>query len=181
MTNSPQRPGNLQRGAWMATKPGNKNIPYAGGKTNRIVRAAAFWSFQIINTLAALLMVFAPGPFHESLFSDPQAVYAKLGFSDIAVAMGHNLIRGHGAALLAVSIFIWIEGFRSRSVHLLMTLVCALSVYAHGMTLIQHLESEAIIHAIGNFGSLYGTIAVTAAVGILNGIVYFSWPDPSRP
>jgi hypothetical protein len=144
-------------------------------KMNRILMHIAFWSFQIINTLTACLMTFIPKSFHESLFKNPALVYEKLGISSIAVEMFHNVIRGHGAVLLAVSIFIFLKGINSRSVYLLITIVCALSVYAHVMTLNQHLRTEEIVRVIGDFGSLYFTIFITAAVGIMNGIVYFKW------
>lgn len=141
----------------------------------------AFWSFQIINTLTACLMTIIPKQFHESLFKNPEIVYEKLGFSHVAVEMVHNVIRGHGAVLLAVSIFVWIEGMKSRSIYLLISIVCALSVYAHVMTLNQHLRTESIVTAIGNFNSLYLTILVTAVVGILNMIIYFKWDKWFNP
>ena len=144
---------------------------------NRILIHVAFWSFQIINTLTACLMTFIPKQFHESLFKNAETVYSKLGFSSIAVEMVHNVIRGHGAVLLAVSIFIWIEGMKSRSVYLLIAIVCAFSVYAHIMTLNQHLRTEEIVSAIGNFGSLYVTIFITAVVFILNCVVYIRWEN----
>jgi hypothetical protein len=109
------------------------------------------------------------------LFKNPEAVYEKLGFSAIAVEMVHNIIRGHGAVLLAVSIFIWIERMKSRPVFSLISIVCALSVYAHIMTLHQHLKTAEIVNAIGYFGSMYITIIITAVVGILNLVVYFKW------
>jgi len=137
----------------------------------------AFWSFQIINTLTACLMTFIPQQFHESLFKNPEIVYDKLGFSSIAVEMFHNVIRGHGTVLLAVSIFIFIKGIKSRSVYLLIAIVCTLSVYAHVMTLSQHLRTEDIVRVIGNFGSLYVTILITAAVGIMNCVVYYKWKN----
>jgi hypothetical protein len=120
-------------------------------------------------------MTFVPKQFHESLFKNPEAVYEKLGFSAIAVEMVHNIIRGHGAVLLAVSIFIWIERMKSRSVYLLISIVCALSVYAHVMTLHQHLKTAEIVSAIGNFGSMYATIIITTVVGMLNLVVYLKW------
>ena len=120
-------------------------------------------------------MTFMPKQFHESLFKNPEAVYEKLGFSAIAVEMVHNIIRGHGAVLLAISIFIWIDGMKSRSVYLLISIVCALSVYAHIMTLHHHLKTVEVVTAIGGFGSLYITIIVTAVVCILNLVVYFKW------
>ena len=115
----------------------------------RIITNIAFWSFQIINTITACLMTFIPKQFHESLFKNPEAVYEKLSFSAIAVEMVHNIIRGHGAVLVAISIFIWIERMKSRSVYLLISIVCALSVYAHIMTLHQHLKTAEIVSAIG--------------------------------
>jgi len=144
---------------------------------DRILMHLAFWSFQIINTLTACLMTFIPQQFHESLFKNPEIVYDKLGFSSIAVEMFHNVIRGHGTVLLAVSIFIFIKGIKSRSVYLLIAIVCTLSVYAHVMTLSQHLRTEDIVRVIGNFGSLYVTILITAAVGIMNCVVYYKWKN----
>ena len=141
----------------------------------RILINFAFWSFQIVNTITACLMTFVPKQFHESLFNNPQVVYAQLGMSNVAVEMFHNVIRGHGAVLLAVSIFIFIRGIKSRSVYLLMALVCALSVYAHTMTLVQHLRTEVIVSVIGDFSSLYVTLFITAGIGILNAVVYFAW------
>ena len=141
----------------------------------QILRNLAFWSFQIINTITACLMTFIPKQFHESLLKNPEAVYEKLGFSGIAVEMIHNVIRGHGCVLLAVSIFIWIERMRSRSVFLLISIVCVLSVYAHIMTLHQHLKTAEIANAIGNFGSMYVTIVIAAVVGISNFVVYLKW------
>lgn len=117
-------------------------------------------------------MTFVPKQFHESLFKNPVQVYEKLGISSVAVEMFHNVIRGHGAVLLAVSIFVFLQGSKSRSVYLLIFLVCVFSGYAQIMTLIQHLNSEDISKVIGNFGSLYFTIFITATVGAINFIVY---------
>ena len=139
----------------------------------RILMNIAFWSFQIINTLTAVLMTFLPKQFHESLFKNPTVVYEKLGFSDIAVEMIHNIIRGQGSVLLAVSLFIFIRGAKSRYIYLLSALVCIFSVYAHIMTLIQHLKTEEIVKSIGNFESLYFTIILTASVGLFNLVVFF--------
>ena len=143
----------------------------------RLLIHSAFWSFQIINTITGFLMTFFPKYFHESLFANPQAVYEKLGFSSIAVEMLHNVIRGQGAVLLAVSVFIWIMWLKTRAVHLLILIVCALSVYAHIMTLHQHLATPQITSTIGSFASLYATIVVTTTVGLLNAYVYFKRKD----
>lgn len=144
---------------------------------NRILVPIAYWSFQIINTVTAVLMTFLPRQFHESLFGNPVLVYEKLGISHVAVEMFHNNIRGHGAVLLAVSLFVFLQGIKARSVYLLISIVCALSVFAHLMTLRQHVRSEAIVTAIGSFESLYLTIGITAAVGVMNCIVYFRWSN----
>lgn len=140
---------------------------------NPLLKQIAFWSFQIINSVTAFFMTFIPREFHESLFKNPEFVYAKLGFSPLAVEMTHNIIRGQGAVLLAVSIFVWIKGWKSHSVHLLVSLVCLLSVYAHVLTLTHHLRTAAVRMAIGSFEGLYITLAITAVVGVLNGLVYF--------
>ena len=141
----------------------------------QMIKHLVFWFFQIVNTITALFMTFLPGPFHESLFRNPKDVYAKLGFSELAVEMLHNVIRGHGAILLAVSIFIWIERWKSRSVFLLISFVCGLSAYAHIMTLRQHLQSAEIVDAIGNFRSLSIMIAATAVIGLMSLAVYLKW------
>lgn len=154
-------------------------------KKGRKLRVLAFWLFQIVNTVTGVLMTFFPKDFHESLFQNPQLVYEKLGFSTVAVEMIHNVIRGHGAVLLAVSIFIWMQGTKSRAVYLLIFIVSALSVYAHIMTLIQHLASPEIVSAIGDFGSLYAITAVTAAVGLISLAAYLRSAQkeflPDRP
>ncbi len=144
----------------------------------KIIKYTAFWLFQIINTLTGFLMTFFPKSFHESLFANPEAVYTRLGFSSITVDMLHNVIRGHGATLLAVSIFLWTVGVKRRFVHLLIFLVCALSVYAHVMTMLQHLNTPEIMSAIGSLASLYVTIAITAFVGFLNAFVYVTDRSP---
>jgi hypothetical protein len=146
-----------------------------------LLRHAAFWSFQVINTVTALLMTFVPRHFHESLFDNPARAYAILGFSDTAVSMVHNVIRGHGAVLLAVSLFLWVQMTRARSSFLLIFLVCALSAYAHSMTLLHHLRTDAVVQAIGNFGSLYFTIALISAIGILNLLAWLRWDGTAHP
>jgi len=146
-------------------------------QTNKVLIYAAFWSFQAINTLTGSLMTFIPKQFHESLFNNPALVYEKLGISSVGVEMFHNVIRGHGAVLLAVSIFLFFQGVKLRSTYLLILIVCLLSVYAHIMTLNQHLRNEDIIRTIGNLYSLYWTVFITSIVCILNCIVYFKWKN----
>jgi hypothetical protein len=142
---------------------------------NSLLRPVAFWSFQIINTLTGVGMSLNPRGFHEGLLRDPQRVYQQLGFSDVAVEMLHNVIRGQGVALLAISIFLWIVGPRERSSYLLISLTCALSVVAHLMTLRHHLSSPLVMEAIGGAESLYLAISITSIVGVLASGAYFTW------
>lgn len=142
-----------------------------------LIRYLSFWSFQIINTVNAFLMTAFPKQFHESSFKNADLVYRQLGFSGVAVEMVHNVIRGHGAVLLAVSVFIWIEGMKSRHVYLLIALVCVFSVYTHLMTLSHHLNHPQVAGAIGDFGSLYGIIIITGLVGLLSGAAYVLWKE----
>lgn len=140
-----------------------------------LLRYAAFWIFQVINTLTGVGMSLNPRGFHEGLLRDPQKVYQQLGFSDVAVEVLHNVIRGQGVALLAVSIFLWIVGSRQRSSYLLIALTCLLSVFAHVMTLQHHLSSPLVMEAIGGVESLYVAISITSISGVLAGATYFTW------
>ena len=144
-------------------------------RMNGLLRYAAFWIFQVINTLTALGMSLNPRGFHEGLLRDPQRVYQQLGFSDVAVEMLHHVIRGQGVALLAISIFLWVVGARQRSSYLLIALTCLLSVVAHLMTLQHHLGSPLVMNAIGGAESLYVAIAITSISGVLAGATYFTW------
>ena len=103
---------------------------------------------QAPNTLTGLGLLLAPKVFHESMFTNPDAAYALLGFSDTALDMLHNVLRGQGAALLAVSI-LFVLGRRDRRSYLLIVLVCGLSLFAHTFTLYRHLTSEAVRRAVG--------------------------------
>ena len=62
-----------------------------------------FWTFQVINVPTAVGMFLFPRHFHQAMLKKPAAVYSALGFSPTAVAMLHNVLRGQGAALLAIS------------------------------------------------------------------------------
>jgi hypothetical protein len=140
-----------------------------------LLRYAAFWIFQVINTLTGVGMSLNPRGFHEGLLRDPQRVYQQLGFSDVAVEMLHNVIRGQGVALLAISIFLWIVGSRQRSSYLLIALTCLLSVVAHLMTLRHHLSSPLVMEAIGGAEPLYVALSITSISGVLAGATYFTW------
>ena len=128
--------------------------------------AGIYWIFQIINTLSGAGLFFFPQAAHESLFENHTHAYAVLGFSDTALAMLHNVLRGQGAALLAVSLFLFTLGSRSRHAFSLIAFVCVLSLAAHLATLHQHLGSGTVQQAISGFGALYGMIAVNALLGL---------------
>ena len=127
-----------------------------------MIRLVTFWGVQIINTLTALGRLIAPETFHEGMFENPQAAYGILGFSDTAVAMLHNVLRGQGAVLLAVSVFLFVLGRQERRSYLLIALVCGLSLIAHAATLQQHLASSVVKQAISSFGALYAMMALNA-------------------
>lgn len=74
------------------------------------LNGAVFWVFQIINFSTALSMFLVPRRFHEAMLRQPQEFYARLGFSDTAVEMLHNVVRGQGAALLAISCALFYMG-----------------------------------------------------------------------
>ncbi len=130
------------------------------------IQFGTYWIFQILNTVTALGLFIAPRAFHESLFAEPQRVYALLGFSDTALSMLHNVLRGQGAALLAVSLFLFVGRAQSRRAFLLIALVCGLALIAHLGTLHHHLQSEIVRQAVGGLNSLYGMIAVNALIAL---------------
>ncbi len=103
------------------------------------------------------------------MFENSAAAYAILGFSDTALDVLHNVLSEQGAALLAVSIFLFVLGRRGGRSYLLIFLVCGLSLVAHAFTLQQHLNSETVRRAVGDVGPLYGIMAVNALV-VLGGI-----------
>ena len=133
---------------------------------NTVVRLGTYWLFQALNTLTGLGLLLAPKAFHESMFENPDAAYVLLGFSETALDMLHNVLRGQGAALLAVSIFLFVLGRRDRRSYLLIFLVCGLSLVAHAFTLRHHLNSEPVRRAVGDFGPLYGMMAVNTLVAL---------------
>ena len=133
---------------------------------------AAFWVFQLINAPSALGLVLAPKRVHESMFADPPRAYEILGFSPTAVEMVHNVLRGQGAALLAISAYLFAIGPDDPGASLLIALTCGLSAVAHALTLRQHLGDARVREAIGSLGSLYGMIATNLAVG---GVAFVAW------
>ena len=137
-----------------------------------MLQTILFWAFQLINGLTALSMFFAPKKFHESMLKDPKTIYAKLGFSETAVEMLHNVIRGQGAALLAITIYLFVLGSGERSAYLLIALACALSLVAHIATTRHHAKSALVMDAIGSLGAMIPILAINAVVAALAAVIY---------
>lgn len=126
-----------------------------------------FWVFQIMNGLTSLAMVLAPRRFHESMLRAPEPTYLALGFSTIALEMLHNVIRGQGAALLAVSLYLFSLGPSQRSGFLLIGFVCFLSLLAHIATARHHLRSPEVMAALGTIRPMYGIFATNTVMTAL--------------
>lgn len=131
-----------------------------------------FWAFQVINGLTALSMFLAPKTFHESMLKEPAKIYAKLGFSETAVEMLHNVIRGQGAALLAISAYLFALGSDERSAYLLIALACGLSLCAHIATARHHAKSPLVMEAIGSLGAMYPILAINTTFALLASAIY---------
>lgn len=134
-----------------------------------------YWTFQVVNGLASLGMSLSPQKTHESLFANPQQAYSLLGFSSAtAVEMVHNVLRGQGVALLAVSVYLFVaQGPQDPNSFLLIALVCGFSALAHVATLRHHRGNPVVMKAVGpSLSSLYVTIAVNLVVGGAAALVY---------
>ncbi len=134
---------------------------------------AVFWIFQVINGLTALGMFLQPQKFHESTFKDPEHVYRELGFSEVAVEMLHNVLRGQGAALLAITITVFYLGAESRASFLLIALTCGLSLSAHVFTARHHLGSEEVMKALGGIQAMYVILILNATVLLGAAVAFF--------
>lgn len=146
----------------------------------RVLRALTYWLFQAVNLPVALAMVLVPGSFHETLFKNPVNVYASLGFSPLAVEMLHTVLRGQGAALLAVSLFLLLRGGRQREAYLLIFLTTLCALGAHLATLHQHLDSPEVVLAIGDFSGLYAAVATAGVLCVASALVWVFWRDDRR-
>lgn len=134
-----------------------------------------FWLFQVLNTPTALAMMLTPRRFHESTFTAPERVYPALGFaSPNALAMLHNVLRGQGAALLAISLYLLTTGANQRSSFLLIALTCGLTFWAHVGTYRQHASSPAVMDALGkqSLRPMYALLAINAVVSACAFCVY---------
>ena len=131
------------------------------------LNGAVFWVFQIFNCLTALSMFLAPCRFHESMLKNPDDAYAKLGFSDTAVEMLHNVLRGQGAALLAISCALFYMGAGSRASFLSIGLTCGFSALAHVATMRHHLRSANVMDALGNINAIYPILGLNLALALM--------------
>jgi hypothetical protein len=134
-----------------------------------------YWTFQAINTLGALGMTVNPRKTHESLMAEPQTTYRRLGMSPTVVELIHNVIRGHGTALLAISLFLYYEGPHSASSFLLITLTCLLSMVAHFGTLLHHTRSTEVLSAMGTIMPLWHMIGLNAIIALFSLIVFINF------
>lgn len=140
-----------------------------------MIRSLIFWLFEIITGLSALAMFAQPRRVHESLVPDPGATYKKLGFSPLAVEMVHNVIRGQGAALLAISIFLVYLGPMHTGSFLLIAIASTLTLLSHLATARHHAGSPQVMAAIGSLRSLYALVAINAFFALMGTWLFFAY------
>ena len=133
-----------------------------------------YWAFQLINGLTALAMVLAPKRFHESMFKNPSEVYVQLGFSETAVEMLHNVLRGQGSVLLAITCTLLYSGPGARTTFLLISLTCGLSLVAHIVTTQHHRKDPKVMAALGNMKAMIPILVVNLVFAIA-GMIVFLW------
>lgn len=134
-----------------------------------------FWIFQLLNGYAAASLVVAPQSSHEKTFAEPERVYRQLGFSETARGMLHNVLRGQGAALLAITAYLFFRGPAQRDSFLLIALTCLLAGATHVMTYRHHTRDAVVRETLGaSIKSIHGLIAVNAVVGGAALLVFLS-------
>ncbi len=131
-----------------------------------------YWLFQILNTLTAISLFLTPRKAHESMIKNPARVYTELGFSTTALEMLHNVLRGQGAALLAISLFLFVSGPENPLTFLLIALTCSLTLFAHIATAQHHRKSPIVMNAIGSIKALLPMIGINAGVALTALYVY---------
>lgn len=136
-------------------------------------RISLYWFFQVLNGYTSVCMVFFVKSFHETMLANPVRAYQNLGFSPTAVEMLHNIIRGHGCALLAITVFLFKLGSGNNDSYLLIAITCGFTAYAHYCTLHHHLGSTVITNALGNMDALYQMICINIAVMVAATFAYY--------
>jgi hypothetical protein len=101
------------------------------------------------------------------MIKNPKQAYARLGFSPTAIEMLHNVIRGQGAALLAISGMLFYLGPKTQASYLLVALTCGLSLIAHILAARHHLRSGIVMEALGNITPIYPIIGINLVLGIM--------------
>jgi hypothetical protein len=146
----------------------------------RDFEAPIFYAFQIVNGLGSLGLFLDPRRTHQRLLKSPEKAYTILGFSETAQEMLHNVLRGQGAALLAVTVWAANLGPKHRDSYGLIATTCLLSAVANLMTAMHHRKSSIIMSAIDELTSLYGLIALNVTVGGAALAAYLNWPPGVR-
>lgn len=135
-----------------------------------MIGPAVFWLFQVLNGLTAIALSTVPKRFHETMIEDPERAYGRLGFSPTALEMLHNVLRGQGAALLAITVFLFYVGPSARQSYLLIGIACGLTLVAHVETLRHHRNSAVVRTAIKSLSAMYVMIAINL---ILSGAAFW--------
>lgn len=165
---------------WQRMTSAYTGILQSKGATVSVVRKICYWAFQVLNFPASVGLLFAPRASHESLFSDPQRAYDALDFSLTAQEMLHNVLRGQGAALMTISIFLGYVGYKRKESFLLITLACLTALSAHIATLIHHTQSPAVMAAIGNVSPLYAMIAINGIIGVTGLACWYNFTETTH-
>ena len=95
-----------------------------------------------------------------------------MGFSETAVEMVHNVLRGQGAALLFVSAYLFVQGPRERNSFLLISLTCFTAALCHIVTMNHHKNNAIVMKAVESISPLYGMIGINVIIGGLAALVY---------
>jgi len=142
----------------------------------RDLEAPVFYAFQVINGFGSLGLVLDPKGTHERLLKNPQKAYQVLGFSETALEMLHNVLRGQGAALLGITASLAAMGTKNRDSYGLIASTCLFSAAANFFTAWHHRKSSVVMSVVDELTSLYGLIALNAAVGGAALACYAKWP-----
>jgi len=134
-----------------------------------------FYTFQVINGLGALGLVLDPRATHERMMKNPKEAYALLGFSGTAVEMLHNVLRGQGAALLAISTAAAYTGPKHRESYALIASTCLYSAVANVLTARHHRNNSIVMSAVQDLTPLYGLIGLNAFIGGASLLVFLNW------
>eukprot|EP01118_Nematostelium_gracile_P001443 TRINITY_DN11481_c0_g1_i1.p1 TRINITY_DN11481_c0_g1~~TRINITY_DN11481_c0_g1_i1.p1 ORF type:complete len:125 (+),score=32.20 TRINITY_DN11481_c0_g1_i1:88-462(+) len=119
-------------------------------------------------------MIANPKNFHESMFKEPKKVYEALGFSNVALEMLHNVVRGEGAAFGAISTYLAIQGEANPLSHLLISITTGYAMVSHIFTLIHHQSNEKVMAALESIRPLYFMIFLNGAIGGSSLYVYLT-------